>query len=156
MDRVPCDGHSSYRCRSRSRKPATAHPHRGGWYVFAKTKPQLQIQSTPLNLPLPILTTTTPSSSLPPLPASNKTVATWFFQPYFGLCTFFFFFLLKTLWLTLQKHLLGFFPPTLLNFNTWYGILSWRPPTSSPNCHFWNFEIFSAVFFFFEWQHFFT
>lgn len=51
------------------------------------------------------------------------------------------------------KHFFWLFSPTLLNFNTWYGIYSCRPPTSSPNCHFvklWN--ILCGVF---EWQHFF-
>lgn len=66
------------------------------------------------------------------------------------------------LWLTLQNSTFfgPSFPPhpqsVLLNFNTWYGVLHWRPPTSSPNCHFWGsffvfdfefFTFFSATFF---------
>lgn len=150
MDRLPCDGHCPYRCWSRTGKPAAAHPHRGGWYVFAKTKPLLQIQSAPLNLPRQILTTvsTIPSSSLPPLPASNTTVATWYSQPYFGLCTFF---TEQTVTHFVKATFFGFFFLMLLNFNTWYGIFSCRPPTSHPNCHFWN-SVFERLPFLGTWQ----
>lgn len=138
MDRIPSDGHCTYRCRSRTGKPAAAHPHRGGWYVFAQTKPQLQIQSTPLNhcssntnnyfynSLLLLYPFCLPLIRLSPLETFSLILdfALFFQQTNCdSLCesTFFWGY---------------FFPLTLLNFNTWYGIFNCRPPTSSPNCHF--------------------
>lgn len=134
MDRVPRDGYCSHRCRSRTRKPATAHPHRRGWYVFAKQSPSCK-SSLPL-LPCQILTTsslsTNPSSFLPSLPASKMNVTTWYLNPIVDYALFH----PNKLWAHfLKAPYWAFFSLMLHNFNTWYGVFNCRPPTSSPNCH---------------------
>lgn len=93
MDRVPCDCHCSYRCWSRTGEPAAGHPHRGGWYVFAKTKLQLQFQSTLLNLPCQILTALPISTNPPLLFYPLCLLLIWLstlssFNPIFGQCFF--------------------------------------------------------------------
>lgn len=100
MDRVPRDGHCSYRCRSRSRKPATAHPHRGGWYVFATAA----AANLPL-LPRPISTNN--SSSLffsTPCLLLIRLSSAETFSPVLDFC--FCFYLTQLL----QKHLFWLFP----------------------------------------------
>lgn len=145
MDRVPRDSHCSHGCRSRTRKPATAHPHRGGWYVFAKQSPSCK--SSLLFLLCQILTTsslsTNPSSSLPSHPASNTSVTTW----YLNLIADYAFFHPNKLWLAFSSTLLGFFSPLCCTISTHGMVFSTAGlPLPVPTVIFWHFEIVSADF----------
>lgn len=158
MDRVPCDCHCSYRCWSRTGEPAAGHPHRGGWYVFAKTKLQLQFQSTLLNLPCQILTALPISTNPPLLFYPLCLLLIWLstlssFNPIFGQC----FFKRKETHFAKSTIFCLFYIPHLVRCSISTHGMAFSAEglqTSSPNCHFWNFYRMSSYFslfsFFFE------
>lgn len=150
MDRVPCDCHCSYRCWSRTGEPAAGHPHRGGWYVFAKTKLQLQFQSTLLNLPCQILTALPISTNPPLLFYPLCLLLIWLstlssFNPIFGQC----FFKRKETHFAKSTIFWLFYIPHLVRCSISTHGMAFSAEglqTSSPNCHFLNFYRMSSYF----------